>query len=136
MKTVDNYLSSFCYSLKNVSLIPQRRNDEKSINPRYEYAMQFIEILSTVNESDIFFVDEVGFNVSMRCKKGRSLIDTPAVKIVPGSRNISICCAITKEGIIDFTCQTTAFKTESFTKFIDNLLTHKYEKHSKSRYNS
>ena len=32
--------------------------------------------------------------------------------------------SITKEGIVDFTCQTTAFKTESFTKFIDNLLTH------------
>ena len=124
LKTVDNYISSFCYTLKNVSMIPLRRNDDKSIQARYDYAFKFIDILSHVNDSHIYFVDEVGFNVSMRCKKGRSKVGTPAIQVVPGlrSRNISVCCAMTKEGIAKFVCQTTAFKTETFADFIDNLL--------------
>ena len=40
-----------------------------------------------------FFVDEVGFNVSMRCKNGRSLFETLAIQVDPGmkTRNIFVC---------------------------------------------
>jgi len=125
-KTVDRYISSFSYTLKRTSLIPEKRNDANCINARYDYAKKFFEILTSHNESHIFFVDEVGFNVSMRCKRGRSLVGTPAIQVVPGlrSRNISVCCAMTKDGIVSFKTQTSAFRVQTFSDFIDDLLTY------------
>ena len=81
-------------------------------------------MISAISDDEIIYVDEVGFNVSMRTKKGRSLIGTPAVKTVPSirSRNISVCCAMGKRGIINFKIQVMAFKTTTFGGFIDELL--------------
>lgn len=120
---MDRAISSFSYSIKNVSLIPQRRNDDKSLEDRFKYAEKFFDILSKFNESNLIFVDEVGFNVSMRTRKGRSLIGHPAVHVVPGlrMRNISVCAAMSKDGVVKYTTQTEAFKTISFVKFIDDL---------------
>ena len=122
-KTVDNYIASFSYTLKRIALIPERRNNEKNILARYEYALKFFEVLSSISEDHIFFIDEVGFNISMRCKKGRSLKNTPAVQIVPGlrSKNISVCCAMTRNGITFFKSQLAAFKTSTFANFIDDI---------------
>jgi len=80
-------------------MIPLRRNSGNSIDVRSEYAFKFIDVLSHVNNSHIYFVDEVDFNVSIRCKNGRSL-----VHVVPGlrTRNISVCCTMTKEGVAKF----------------------------------
>lgn len=123
-KTVDRYIDSFSYSLKSTTLIPARRNDTRSLEDRFAYANDFLNLLSTINESNIFFVDEVGFNLSMRTKKGRSAIGSPAVHNVSGlrSRNISVCCAMNKEGIFKYTPQTTAFKSITFAQFITELL--------------
>ena len=42
-----------------------------------------MELLFSTNEDHIFFVDEVGFNVSMRSKKERSLVGSHVVQVVP-----------------------------------------------------
>jgi len=57
-------------------------------------------------------------------QKDRSLVGTSAIQVVPGLRlkNISVCCAMTKDGIVNFVTQTTAFKTITFSDFIDNLM--------------
>ena len=69
-------------------------------------------------------MDEVGFNVSMRTRRGRSLRGLKAVQIVPGlrTRNISVYCAITKSGISKYSAQTSAFNSNSFLQFIEVLL--------------
>ena len=60
----------------------------------------------------------------MQCR--RYLIGSPAIQIVPGlrSRNISVYCAMNKDGIVRFRSQTTAFRTITFVDFIDDLLNH------------
>ena len=60
----------------------------------------------------------------MRCKKGRSLVGTPAIQIVPGfrTRNIYVSCAITKDSIRKFVIQATAFKVLTFSDFVDNII--------------
>lgn len=123
LKTVDRYISSFSYTIKQISLIPQRRNDEKAIQSRYNYAVEFFEIISKISESHIIFLDEVGFNVSMRTKKGRSLIGTAAVQVVPGlrMRNISVCAAMNRDGVVYYASQTQAFKSISFLEFLKEL---------------
>lgn len=123
-QTVNRYIADFNYTFKNVTLIPKKRNDDKVINERHDYAVKFMDILSKFDESHLVFVDEVGFNVSMRSKRGRSPSGTPAVHVVSGirTRNISICCAMTRNGIVKYDSQTSAFKTSTFADFIDSLL--------------
>jgi transposase len=97
------YIGNFNYTFKKISLLPERRNDLETIDLRAEYAESFMNIVSSIDDSKIFFIYEVGFNVCMRSSQGRSLKGTRAIKIVSSlrSRNISLCCVITKNGIFD-----------------------------------
>jgi hypothetical protein len=94
--TIDRYISTFNFTLKRISLIPTRRNDERSLEERFIYLNNFMRILSDVDDTKFFFVDEVGFNVSMRTKCGRSTVGSKAVQTVQGlrTRNISVCSII------------------------------------------
>lgn len=116
-------INSFSYTLKRTSLIPKRRNDANAINDRFLYASKFLQFVSECDGENFIFVDEVGFNVSMRCRRGRSLKGTRAVHIVPTirSRNISICSAITKNGHFYDEKSTKPFNSESFASFLERL---------------
>jgi len=85
-----------------------------------------MDILGQVDDSNIFFVDELGFSVSMRSRRGRSLKGTRVVQVVPGlrSRNLSVCCAMSKSKIAKYLPQTFAFNTILFYNFIDILQDH------------
>ena len=84
----------------------------------------FLEILALYDESNLIYVDEVGFNVTLRIRTGRSFRGTREVHVVAGlrSRNVSVCCAISKTGIINFQVQTIPYNTETFTASINTLL--------------
>ena len=122
--TICRYIKSFNYTLKSITLIPLRRNDAQSIDAREAYANTFFNLLSDLDESRLYFVDEVGFNVSMRSKRGRSFRGTNAVETVAGirSRNISVCCSMTKSGIANYNVQVTPYNTITFKAFISSLL--------------
>ena len=53
-------------------------------------------------ESDILFLDEFGCNISMRQQRGRSLIGTKAISVVPTwrSRNVSVCATMSVNDIV------------------------------------
>jgi transposase len=68
--TVYRALRSFSYSFKRVSLIPERRNDKETLEVRCTYAREFLSLLSQRNGENIFFLDELGFNISMRARRG------------------------------------------------------------------
>jgi len=72
----------FCYTLKRITPIPIKRNDLNAIDKRATYAQQFMDILAMYDETNIIFVDDVGFNVIMRSRRCRSLRETRAVHIV------------------------------------------------------
>jgi transposase len=122
--SIDRSLSSFSFTLKRVSLVPERRNDENNMETRYIYAREFFSLLPSEDGNNIFFLDEVGFNVSMRSGRGRSLIGYDAVQIVPGlrNRNISVCCLMSKNGTFHYKKQTHPFNRESFSEFINEIL--------------
>jgi len=124
LMTIGRYITAFNYTIKSTKLIPQRRNDDRSIDDREEYALAYFRMLTNIDDSKVYFIDEVGFNISMRSSKGRSLRGTNAIKIVPGlrSRNISICCCISKIGIATCKMQKSPFNTDSFVDYIKSLL--------------
>ncbi|KII75143.1 hypothetical protein RF11_10436 [Thelohanellus kitauei] len=74
------------FSLKSVRAIPEKRNDEHTILVRKAYAESFTLIEEQFPWRNIIFLDEVGFNVSMRIKKGRSLVGTTPVSNI---KNVS-----------------------------------------------
>jgi hypothetical protein len=94
-------LKKLHYSLKCTKFIPERRNDILTIDVRYHYAVRFCEIEDSFGIDEIFFLDELGFNVSMRTRFGRSLIGTTPIETVPAirTRNLSVCSAIRRNGV-------------------------------------
>ena len=122
--TLKRCIDSFHYTMKRVHIIPERRNSACVIETRAQYANDFVQILSVLDDSKLFFIDEIGFNVSMRTRRGRSLVGTRAVHNVTAirARNISVCCAMNKNGIFEYLAQTTGFNTNSFVSFINVVL--------------
>lgn len=122
--TISKCISSFHYSMKRLQLQPARRNDMKSLECRQIYALKYIGFQSMFSERNIIFIDETGFNVSMRTSRGRSKKGTPAVLVVPQirSRNISVCCAMSKYGIMYYAYQNHAFNSQNFTNFLSELI--------------
>ena len=121
-----NILSSFSYSLKRIHLVPERRNDPATIEKRAEYAIKFIELQSRFSENQFIYIDETGFNVSMRLSRGRSLIGLPAVLQVPAirSRNISICCGIRRSGLVKYETKISAYNSNSYCEFLSSLFSY------------
>lgn len=123
-KTVDNYIDRFSYSFKRITLLPAKRNDENALNARAKYAKSFLNILSKYDEANLFFVDEVGFNIALRSRHGRSLKGCRAVHTVSQlrARNISVCCAMNKYTILKYHVQTVPYNTMNFKSFVQNLI--------------
>jgi transposase len=107
-----------------VSFIPERRNDESSIEARYRYALQFLELSQRGDPDKIFFLDELGFNVSMRSTRGWAPVGERATQVVPGlrTRNISVCCTMSRNGAFHYRKQSCPFNRETFGVYLDELL--------------
>jgi transposase len=122
--TVARSIDGFSYTLKRTSLIPERRDDENAIVSRHAYASNFLLLVAQEDGENIFFIDEVGFSVAMRARRGRSLVGTRAIQHVQGIRmkNISVCCSISKNGTFLFRKQGCPFNRESFLEYVNDLL--------------
>jgi transposase len=121
--TVSKVLRDFEYTVKRIQNQPVRRNDAVALAARREYANSFMMASTRVQNTRIYFLDEVGFNVSMRARRGRSQRGQRAVQVVPAirSRNISVCCCMSKEGIYYYKAQTRPFNGSLFSIFLTEL---------------
>jgi hypothetical protein len=70
--TIFRAIESFNFTLKRTSVVPELRNDDRTIEIRQQYANDFLSIIHQKDGEKLFFVDEIGFNASMRTRKGRS----------------------------------------------------------------
>ena len=75
-----------------------------TIQKRYEFSLTFNELSYSIADRNFIFIDEVGFSVYSRTKRGRSLIGTtPVIETAAlRSRNISIVAAATIYGMLDY----------------------------------
>jgi transposase len=121
--TIAATMTNFNYSLKRIHVIPERRNDPSAVSARFEYATNFLRLLEVYSESQIIYIDEVGFNVCMRATRGRSIIGSPAIQVAPGlrTRNISMCCAMNCDRVLYYSSQAMAFNTSNFVIFIEGF---------------
>jgi transposase len=102
--TINNYIDGFNYSLKKISLIPERRNNFNAIFERCVYAQKYLELIQFYREDQFIFIDEFGVSISTRIGRGRSKRGFRAVEIVPNIRtkNISVCAAMNSRGVLYF----------------------------------
>ncbi|XP_061504544.1 uncharacterized protein LOC133393317 [Anopheles gambiae] len=123
ISTIAREVKGFNYSFKMLQKIPERRNTTATIEERTTYARNFYQITRAFPVSGLIYLDEVGFNVSMRTSKGRSQKGTPAVTVVPQirTRNISIVCAMNSNGIVHYVTHNQPVNRELFTNFIYEL---------------
>ncbi|XP_015782284.1 uncharacterized protein LOC107360179 [Tetranychus urticae] len=122
--TVDRAIKGFHYSVKRVSLVPERRNDATTIEKRYDYARQFISIQH--QREKIFFIDEFGIQIHSRTNYGRSLIGSRANRKVRSirSRNYSVCAAMCAESLFFFELKDTPYNASEFNLFLEKLFEH------------
>ena len=113
---IDRILRGFHYTVKSTVLVPQRRNDVRTIDIRERYAEEFRRLEAETEHSNLVFIDEVGFCVVSRPKKGRSIVgSSPYVSVSAArSRNISVVAAMNKYGLIYHKIHNTAVNGEDF----------------------
>jgi transposase len=124
VSTIFRAIRGFSFSLKRTTRIPAHRDEEDLVERRRLYAIEFFSFLSQKDGENIFFLDEVGFCVTMRSTRGRAPKGKRAIQLVPTlrSRNISVCCAMSKKGAFFFKRQPRVFNTISFCEYLDELL--------------
>jgi len=122
--TISNLLKDLHYSFKKIKVVTERSISADIIEQRRTYSQAFQDLIAIKDERNIFFIDEVGVNLCMRSKYGYAPVGKSPVRVAPGirSRNISICCAMNKNGNIFFKDQSYAFNSKDFTSYINDLL--------------
>jgi transposase len=122
-KTIDRCLDDFHYTLKRLHCLPAQRNSIEVVEKRAIYARDFMNLLSIIPGDRIFFLDEVGFSVSMRSRYGRSTRGRIASMVVPAlrTRNFSCCSAMSKDGMLHYRVETRPFNTGRMIAFLEEL---------------
>ena len=82
-----------------------------------------LELEVAAVEHQFVFIDEVGFNLTKRGRRGRNIIGQRAIIEVPGLRggNITMCAAITHHGVIHHHATLGPYNTAHLITFLDTL---------------
>ncbi len=82
-----------------------------------------LELEVAAVEHQFIFIDEAGFNLTKRRKRGRNIIGQRAIVEVPGQRggNITMCAAITHHGVIHHHATLGPYNTAHLITFLDTL---------------
>lgn len=82
----------------------------------------FSTFLRLMNNEDLIYLDETGFNLHTRTKFGYSPINTPVKSLRPANkgRNVSLLCLINCNNILNFSIIEGAFSSKTFLEFIDD----------------
>ncbi|KII64131.1 hypothetical protein RF11_02559 [Thelohanellus kitauei] len=104
--SISKAIGSFNYSFKRVHFVPQIRNSPENIEVRSTYTINLLRYLS--GDQHIFFIDETGFNVSMRSLYGRA-------------KNFSVACCITQSWVVHSETYERPYNREVYRAFLTNL---------------
>ncbi len=72
---------------------------------------------------EFIYIDEAGFNLAKRRRRGRNVIGKRATVDVPAQRgaNITMCAAIANAGLLLHICQVGPYNTEHLLAFLNDL---------------
>jgi transposase len=99
LTTISSYISAFNLTLKRVHTIAAASTTPERLEARKKYCEWFLEASDSRN---IIYLDETGFQISMRRQYGRAPAGQRAVQVVPAIKttNRTVMAAMSKEGLI------------------------------------
>lgn len=120
LKTISRILDGFLYTVKLVRDVPTERNAPRVKQSRHEYARWYLE---TGQFLQLVFLDECGYNLWTRRQYGRAVRGGRCFRQTGGQRgrNITLCMALSLEGVIYHEFVTESMNRERFQLFLDNL---------------
>ncbi|KAK0139589.1 hypothetical protein N1851_023524 [Merluccius polli] len=110
-------------TIDNVSLTTiDRVLKRQRVSMKQAYRRMF-ELESMARPHEFIFVDETGFNLTKRRRRGRNIIGRRAIVDVPGQRggNITLCAAMSSRGLLHRHAELGAYNTERLLTFLGEL---------------
>lgn len=120
---IRSIMKEFNFTTKNLEIEPEGRNTPEAIEFRKNYCLQ----AASWNNNEIVFIDEKGFNLHTRRRRGRSRKGTKALIPAKNSKgtNISICAAISPVyGVMHYQIEIGSFDREKYLQFLSDLMKH------------
>jgi transposase len=120
--TLSKALTKIGFTVKLIRPMPLSRNSRDTVLSRKNYAEKFLDE-APLDRREIIWVDECGFNLHLRRKFGRARRGHHASLTVPNGRgqNISVCAAMSEEGLLHEYLRPGAFNGEHFCSFLTGL---------------
>ncbi|XP_019203725.1 uncharacterized protein LOC109195670 [Oreochromis niloticus] len=129
LSTIDRILRKNQFRMKQAYRVPFERNSDRVKNQRVEYVQRIFEIEGRPVPHEMIFVDEAGFNLTKRRKRGRNIIGHRAIVNVPGQRggNVTMCAAISQRGVLHRHAVLGPYNTMLLLAFLDGLRQHMFQ---------
>lgn len=122
ISTLENYIRSFHYSFKRIQKIAYAVTTPSNTQQKKEHSAWFLRMYGS--NRFILYLDEVGFQVSMRRHYGRSLVGTRAQKVIKSikTRNISVIAGMTSSSLYYYRILDTPGNSTNFLDYIIDLI--------------
>ncbi|XP_031723080.1 uncharacterized protein LOC116394257 [Anarrhichthys ocellatus] len=123
ISTIDRVLHRNRIRMKQVYRVPFERNSPRVKELRAQYVQTIFDLESLDRPHELIFVDEAGFNLTKRRRRGRNVIGQRAIVEVPGQRggNVTICAAISNHGVLHHHVTLGPYNTQHLLRFLANL---------------
>ncbi|CAG8803766.1 12475_t:CDS:2, partial [Cetraspora pellucida] len=121
-RTVARYIRNMGFTLKRLTVVPEGRNSDDTIQKRKQYVERIYN--ENINiYSDMVYIDETDFNLHLSTSRGRACHGQPAIHKVVNNRgkNISIIAAINEDGVLHYKSILGSVNGEILTTFINEL---------------
>ncbi|XP_073761989.1 uncharacterized protein [Danio rerio] len=123
LTSISRTLAKHRVRMKHLYKVPFERNSERIKELRHQYVQRVMELEANQVPHEIIYVDEAGFNLAKRRRRGRNIIGKRATVTVPGQRgaNITMCAAISNNGALLHKCQIGPYNTDRLLLFLEDL---------------
>ncbi|KAI7797505.1 hypothetical protein IRJ41_013831 [Triplophysa rosa] len=100
--SISRTLAKHRVQMKQLYKVPFERNSERIKELCRQYVQRVMELEANQVPHEMIYVDEAGFKLAKRRRRGRNIIGKRATVTVPGQRgaNITMCAAISNNGAL------------------------------------
>lgn len=89
----------------------------------YIFLQRVFELDAMEKLHECIYMDEAGFNLTKRRRRGRSVIGQRAIVGVPGQRggNVTLCAAISNHGVVHHHANLGPYNTHQLFIFLNHM---------------
>ncbi|XP_039606402.1 uncharacterized protein LOC120527256 isoform X2 [Polypterus senegalus] len=123
LSTVDRVLKRNRLRMKQLYRVPFERNSDRVKEQRFQYVQRVFELDAIEKLHEYICMDEAGFNLTKRRRRGRSVIGQRAIVGVPGQRggNVALCAAISNLGVVHHQANLGPYNTHQLLIFLNHM---------------